>query len=114
MASSSISATATRSKPGAAASFVGGLYGVSLGAAFFGESMFHREADASKVALVHLVARLQDGGFRLLDTQFVTPHLTQFGAVEMSRKAYQAVLAEAVAESADWWAWERGAPGHGR
>ena len=89
---------------------IGGLYGVSLGAAFFGESMFHREADASKVALVHLVARLRKGGFRLLDTQFVTPHLTQFGAVEVSRRAYQGVLAEAVADNADWWAWERGRP----
>ena len=59
---------------------VGGLYGVSLGAAFFGESMFSRVTDASKVALVHLVARLRLGGFRLLDTQFVTPHLAQFGA----------------------------------
>jgi len=85
----------------------GGLYGVSLGAAFFGESMFHREPDASKVALVHLVARLRKGGFRLLDTQFVTPHLTQFGAIEVSRKIYQGALAEAVAASADWWAFKR-------
>jgi leucyl/phenylalanyl-tRNA--protein transferase len=85
----------------------GGLYGVSLGAAFFGESMFHHEPDASKVALVHLVARLRKGGFRLLDTQFVTPHLTQFGAIEVSRKIYQGALAEAVAASADWWAFKR-------
>ena len=63
---------------------VGGLYGVSLGAAFFGESMFSRVTDASKVALVHLVARLRLGGYRLLDTQFVTPHLAQFGAIEIS------------------------------
>src|SRR4029077_17001811 len=64
---------------------VGGLYGVSLGRTFFGESMFHRARDASKVALVHLVARLRVGGFRLLDTQFVTDHLKSFGAVEVPR-----------------------------
>jgi leucyl/phenylalanyl-tRNA---protein transferase len=63
---------------------VGGLYGVSLAGAFFGESMFSRVTDASKVALVHLVARLRAGGYRLLDTQFVTQHLQQFGAVEIS------------------------------
>ncbi len=67
---------------------VGGLYGVSLGAAFFGESMFHIARDASKVALVHLAARLRYGGFRLLDTQFVTPHLASLGAIEISRDAY--------------------------
>ena len=67
---------------------VGGLYGVSLGAAFFGESMFSRERDASKVALVHLVARLKRSGYLLLDTQFVTPHLASFGAREMPRAAY--------------------------
>ena len=66
---------------------VGGLYGVSLGAAFFGESMFSRESDASKVALVHLVARLRLGGFRLLDTQFLTPHLARFGAIEITPRA---------------------------
>jgi leucyl/phenylalanyl-tRNA---protein transferase len=70
----------------------GGLYGVSLGAAFFGESMFSRERDASKVALVALVERLRRGGYRLLDTQFVTAHLRQFGAVEISREAYQRQL----------------------
>jgi leucyl/phenylalanyl-tRNA--protein transferase len=75
---------------------VGGLYGVSLGAAFFGESMFSRVSDASKVALVHLVARLRQGGYRLLDTQFVTPHLAQFGAVEISRARYHRLLAEAL------------------
>ena len=74
----------------------GGLYGVSLGGAFFGESMFHRVRDASKVALVHLVARLIDGGFTLLDAQFITPHLAQFGAAEIPRKAYQALLADAM------------------
>jgi leucyl/phenylalanyl-tRNA--protein transferase len=75
---------------------VGGLYGVSLGAAFFGESMFSRESDASKVALVHLVARLRLGGFRLLDTQFLTPHLARFGGIEISRRHYHRLLAEAL------------------
>ncbi len=75
---------------------VGGLYGVALGAAFFGESMFSRETDASKVALVHLVARLVKGGFRLLDTQFVTEHLSQFGAVEIHRDGYRTLLADAL------------------
>ena len=75
---------------------VGGLYGVSLGAAFFGESMFSAETDASKVALVHLVARLRLGGFRLLDTQFLTPHLARFGGIEISRKHYHRLLAEAL------------------
>lgn len=67
---------------------VGGLYGVSLGAAFFGESMFSRVTDASKVALVHLVARLKAGGYRLLDTQFITEHLVRFGAVEIPARDY--------------------------
>jgi len=75
---------------------VGGLYGVSLGAAFFGESMFSVETDASKVALVHLVARLRLGGFRLLDTQFLTPHLARFGGIEISRRHYHRLLAEAL------------------
>jgi leucyl/phenylalanyl-tRNA---protein transferase len=75
---------------------VGGLYGVSLGAAFFGESMFSRETDASKVALVHLVARLRLGGYRLLDTQFLTPHLARFGGVEISRGRYHRLLADAL------------------
>jgi leucyl/phenylalanyl-tRNA--protein transferase len=75
---------------------VGGLYGVVLGAAFFGESMFSAETDASKVALVHLVARLRKGGFRLLDTQFVTRHLHQFGAVEIHRSGYRQLLADAL------------------
>jgi len=74
----------------------GGLYGVSLGAAFFGESMFSAETDASKVALVHLVARLRLGGFRLLDTQFLTPHLARFGGIEISRRNYHRRLAEAL------------------
>ncbi|MDH3236244.1 MAG: leucyl/phenylalanyl-tRNA--protein transferase [Alphaproteobacteria bacterium] len=75
---------------------VGGLYGVSLGGAFFGESMFSRERDASKVALVHLVARLRRGGFALLDTQFITKHLEQFGAIEIPRDDYRQLLAAAL------------------
>ncbi|HVY20869.1 MAG TPA: leucyl/phenylalanyl-tRNA--protein transferase [Bauldia sp.] len=82
---------------------VGGLYGVELGAAFFGESMFSRERDASKVALVHLVARLKAGGFRLLDTQFTTPHLKQFGAIDVDRAGYQTLLEEAIAADADFY-----------
>lgn len=74
---------------------VGGLYGVTLGGAFFGESMFSRERDASKVALVHLVGRLKRGGWRLLDAQFLTDHLTQFGAVETPQSAYLKLLAAA-------------------
>ena len=81
---------------------VGGLYGVSLGGAFFGESMFHRARDASKVALVHLVARLIAGGFVLLDTQYVTEHLRSFGAVEVPRRRYGALLDRAIAEDADF------------
>ncbi len=79
---------------------VGGLYGVSLGAAFFGESMFHESRDASKVALVHLVARLMRSGFRLLDTQYVTDHLKTFGAIEVPRKRYRTMLDEATARDA--------------
>ena len=81
---------------------VGGLYGVSMGAAFFGESMFSRERDASKVALAALVERLRAGGFRLLDTQFVTDHLRRFGAVEVSREAYRTMLREALALQASF------------
>jgi leucyl/phenylalanyl-tRNA--protein transferase len=81
---------------------VGGLYGVVLGGVFFGESMFSRASDASKVALVHLVARLRLGGFRLLDTQFVTDHLAQFGAIEIPRDQYKALLANAVDAPARW------------
>ena len=83
---------------------VGGLYGVSLGRAFFGESMFHRARDASKVALVHLVARLKAGGFVLLDTQFVTDHLKSLGAVEVTRHKYRALLDDAIAGDADFFA----------
>jgi leucyl/phenylalanyl-tRNA--protein transferase len=75
---------------------VGGLYGVAIGGVFFGESMFSFARDASKVALVHLVARLRLGGFRLLDTQFVTAHLAQFGAYELKREEYKSKLAEAL------------------
>lgn len=88
---------------------VGGLYGVSLGAAFFGESMFHLARDASKVALVHLMARLRTGGYRLADTQFVTDHLAQFGAEEIPRHAYKRRLAAALECEADWNVW----PGDG-
>ena len=82
---------------------VGGLYGVALGAAFFGESMFSAERDSSKVALVHLVARLKAGGFTLLDTQFVTPHLSRFGAIEMPRARYLSQLADALPRPATFY-----------
>lgn len=87
---------------------VGGLYGVRLGGAFFGESMFHTETDASKVALVHLVARLKLGGFRLLDTQFVTDHLRRFGAIETPRRDYHRLLEAALDEEGDFFVWPRG------
>ena len=90
---------------------VGGLYGVRLGAAFFGESMFSRERDASKIALVHLVARLTAGGFRLLDTQFTTAHLKQFGAIDVDRRQYHRLLEEAIAHHADFSALQRRAKG---
>ena len=89
---------------------VGGLYGVKLGAAFFGESMFSAERDASKVALVHLVARLRAGRFALLDTQFLTGHLLQFGAVEIERDEYLKLLEAAIAAEAEF----GGSPGSGR
>lgn len=81
---------------------VGGLYGVAIGGVFFGESMFSAVRDASKVALVHLVARLRLGGFRLLDTQFVTAHLAQFGAVELAREEYKTRLTQALAAPAQF------------
>ena len=81
---------------------VGGLYGVSLGRAFFGESMFHRVTDASKIALVHLVARLRAGGFRLCDTQYVTDHLKTFGAVDVPKKRYHRMLEDALLGEADF------------
>ncbi len=84
------------------AELVGGLYGVSLGRAFFGESMFHRARDASKIALVHLVARLRAGGYRLLDTQYVTDHLRTFGAVEVPRRRYHRMLEEALVGEGDF------------
>jgi leucyl/phenylalanyl-tRNA--protein transferase len=83
-----------------AGELVGGLYGVSLKGAFFGESMFSRRRDASKIALAHLVARLLAGGYRLLDAQFMTEHLTQFGAVEISRTDYQQRLKAALSVDA--------------
>lgn len=82
--------------------FAGGLYGVALGGAFFGESMVSHAREASKVALVHLVERLRAGGFVLLDTQFLTPHLARFGAVEMPRRDYEAALADALRIDARW------------
>lgn len=85
-----------------AGALVGGLYGVSLGRAFFGESMFHTVRDASKVALVHLVARLIAGGYALLDTQFVTPHLARFGAIEIRRSDYRKRLGVALIGAADF------------
>ena len=88
---------------------VGGLYGVSLGAAFFGESMFSRETDASKVALVHLVARLKVGGYRLLDAQFTTQHLRQFGAIDIEKRHYQRLLDDAVEREADYYRLDGGA-----
>jgi leucyl/phenylalanyl-tRNA--protein transferase len=90
---------------------VGGLYGVRLGAAFFGESMFSRARDASKVALVHLVARLIVGGFRLLDTQFTTNHLRQFGAIDVDKRTYQRWLEQAIATQADFYRLEGGGTG---
>ena len=99
---------------------VGGLYGVLLGAAFFGESMFSRARDASKVALAHLVARLKGGGFKLLDCQFLTDHLASLGTIEVGRDAYVALLdnalglgsglaAGAISPPADFFAIDRGA-----
>ncbi|MCD1642338.1 leucyl/phenylalanyl-tRNA--protein transferase [Aurantimonas coralicida] len=82
---------------------VGGLYGVSLGGAFFGESMFSRRTDASKVALAYLWERLCRGGYQLLDTQFLTSHLERFGAIEIDRDTYQALLAEAITVDATFY-----------
>jgi leucyl/phenylalanyl-tRNA--protein transferase len=88
---------------------LGGLYGVSLGAAFFGESMFSRARDASKIALVALVERLRAGGYLLLDTQFVTDHLRRFGAVEIAREAYQRQLRRALETPAVFYSDDGGA-----
>ncbi|WP_102107123.1 leucyl/phenylalanyl-tRNA--protein transferase [Oceaniglobus roseus] len=81
---------------------VGGVYGVTLGSAFFGESMFSRRTDASKIALAYLVDRLRLGGFTLFDTQFLTPHLASLGAIEISRAAYRRRLDRALATDADF------------
>ncbi len=83
-------------------SLAGGLYGVAIAGAFFGESMFTAETDASKVALVHLVARLDHAGYRLLDTQFLTDHLAQFGAVEVARREYRLLLQRALSVEAEF------------
>lgn len=90
---------------------VGGLYGVALRGVFFGESMFSRATDASKVALVHLVARLRAGGYRLLDAQFVTDHLTQFGITEVPRAAYHRLLAAALRRDAEFYSLPEGLRG---
>ena len=81
---------------------VGGLYGVSMGAAFFGESMFSKQSDASKVALVHLVERLKGRGFKLLDSQFMTEHLRQFGGIEIDRESYRRKLRDALLSNASF------------
>ncbi|WP_196258452.1 leucyl/phenylalanyl-tRNA--protein transferase [Pelagibacterium limicola] len=83
---------------------IGGLYGLAIGGAFFGESMFHRRTDASKIALAHLVERLNAGGFALLDTQFLTPHLASLGGIEVPRAEYEAMLSDALALDADFYA----------
>lgn len=92
---------------------VGGLYGVALGGAFFGESMFSRATDASKAALVHLAARLRFGGFRLLDAQFMTPHLEQFGAQTLPRRIFHALLGAALEARADFQALPEDTPAVG-
>ena len=89
---------------------VGGLYGLAIGGAFFGESMFHRKTNASKMAMAHLVERLNAGGFVLLDTQFLTPHLASLGGVEIPREQYEERLAEALLVTGDWSAWDRSSP----
>lgn len=89
----------------------GGLYGVCLGGAFFGESMFSRQTDASKTALVHLVARLKVGGYELLDTQFITDHLERLGAQVQPRAVYKLQLSQAIVKNADFYALPEGLPG---
>jgi leucyl/phenylalanyl-tRNA--protein transferase len=86
---------------------VGGLYGLAIGGAFFGESMFHRRTDASKMAMAHLVERLNAGGFVLLDTQFLTAHLASLGGIEIPREDYEERLAEALLLEGDWHAIDR-------
>lgn len=90
---------------------VGGLYGVALGGAFFGESMFSRANDASKIALVHLVARLLEGGFVLLDAQFHNPHLEQFGLIEIPRSDFKRRLKAALEVNADFYCGRSGSAG---
>jgi leucyl/phenylalanyl-tRNA---protein transferase len=85
---------------------VGGLYGLSIGGAFFGESMFHRRSDASKIALAHLVERLRAGGYQLLDTQFMTEHLRSFGGIEITREDYELRLARALEHTGDFHAFD--------
>ncbi|MFQ5348720.1 MAG: leucyl/phenylalanyl-tRNA--protein transferase [Rhodothalassiaceae bacterium] len=92
-------------------SLAGGLYGVALGGAFFGESMFHRARDASKVALVHLAGRLVAGAYRLLDAQFISAHLKQFGAVEITRARYHTLLADALSRPANFYSLPESASG---
>lgn len=84
---------------------IGGLYGLAIGGVFFGESMFHRRADASKIALAHLVERLNAGGYTLLDTQFITDHLASLGAIEIPRAIYEVRLSAALDIEADFYAW---------
>ncbi len=86
---------------------IGGLYGLAIGAAFFGESMFHRRTDASKMAMAHLVERLKAGGFELLDTQFLTDHLASLGGVEIPRAEYEDSLSRALQRDGDWTRWDR-------
>jgi leucyl/phenylalanyl-tRNA---protein transferase len=90
---------------------VGGLYGIRIGSAFFGESMFSRATDASKVALVHLVARLKFGGFTLLDAQFVNPHLLQFGTQAIAKADYHKLLEPAIEQDAEFFAFQNDADG---
>lgn len=85
----------------------GGLYGLAIGGAFFGESMFHRRTDASKMALAHLVERLRIGGYVLLDTQFITDHLASLGAIEIPRAIYEVRLSAALEIECDFYAWDR-------
>ena len=94
-----------------AGELVGGVYGLSLGAAFFAESKFGRRTDASKVALVHLAARLKHGGYTLLDAQFPNPHLTQFGAIAVSEQRFGELLEAALKRSGDFYSLGRGAAG---
>lgn len=86
---------------------VGGLYGMHIGSAFFGESMFHRARDASKIALMHLAARLRYAGFQLLDTQFITPHLASLGAIEIPRADFHSLLDAALGITAAFDAWPK-------